>query len=277
MEVLTTYGWGILGIAIVLAVLIAIGIFNGTYSPKAQPGTCTVVRPNGPGSTVAISIQGVCNGEPPKYVSSFSGSSDSFVAINSIILYNSQNLTVTFWVEEPTAQPSAGVVNEGSDASPSGWYFDTPSTQGIVFSSGGATANQISYSWGTTQWVYVVGTFYYPTGTMSLYVNGKLVQSAHGSWSTQNTPIVIGQKSPDFAGPFSGYVSNLQMYNSALSANSILTLYKRGVGGAPININNLAGWWPLNGDGADYSGNDNYGMVSAITYVSSWQQYYTPP
>ena len=51
MEYLMTYGWAILIIAIVLAALFSLGVFNPTaYTPKASPGSCQVFRPNGPSS-----------------------------------------------------------------------------------------------------------------------------------------------------------------------------------------------------------------------------------
>jgi hypothetical protein len=47
------------------------------------------------------------------------------------------------------------------------------------------------------------------------------------------------------------------VYNSSLSANQIYTLYQLGIGGVPKNTSTLVGWWPLNGNANDYSGNAN--------------------
>ncbi|MEM0147013.1 MAG: hypothetical protein QXF85_00975, partial [Candidatus Micrarchaeaceae archaeon] len=74
MEYLMTYGWAILIIAVVLSALFELGVFNSNnFAPKAPPGSCQVFRPNGPGTTSFINLEGVCNGELPEYVASFNG------------------------------------------------------------------------------------------------------------------------------------------------------------------------------------------------------------
>ncbi|MEM3855902.1 MAG: hypothetical protein QW298_01915 [Candidatus Micrarchaeaceae archaeon] len=37
---------------------------------------------------------------------------------------------------------------------------------------------------------------------------------------------------------------------------------------APIDLQNLVGWWPLNG---------NNGVPSSVTFVGNWYSGYTPP
>jgi hypothetical protein len=39
---------------------------------------------------------------------------------------------------------------------------------------------------------------------------------------------------------------------------------------APVDPNHIVGWWPLNGDTNDYSGNNNNGAPTAITYLSQY-------
>jgi hypothetical protein len=70
--------------------------------------------------------------------------------------------------------------------------------------------------------------------------------------------------------PFTGSISNLQLYNTSLDAGTVQTLYVEGIGGAPVNPQYLIGWWPLNGDTNDYSGSNNNGAATGITYVSQY-------
>ncbi|MEM4067806.1 MAG: hypothetical protein QXV17_13200, partial [Candidatus Micrarchaeaceae archaeon] len=66
MEYLMTYGWAILVIAVVLGALYSLGVFNANnFAPKAPPGSCQVFRPNGPGTSFDLNLEGVCNGELP--------------------------------------------------------------------------------------------------------------------------------------------------------------------------------------------------------------------
>ena len=76
---------------------------------------------------------------------------------------------------------------------------------------------------------------------------------------------------------FSGSISNAQLYNTSLSSNDIQALYQEGIGGAPIDLRNLVGWWPLNGNANDYSGNNNNGKAINVTYTTGWYSGYIAP
>ena len=73
---------------------------------------------------------------------------------------------------------------------------------------------------------------------------------------------------------YNGKIANVQVYHSSLSANAINSLYLAGIGGAPIAFQNLSGWWPLNGNANDYSGNGNngteYGNLNMIPYKAKY-------
>ncbi len=70
--------------------------------------------------------------------------------------------------------------------------------------------------------------------------------------------------------------SNVQIYNTSLSATEVQGLYAGGIGGTPTRLQNLLGWWPLSGDANDYSGNGNNGASTDVVYTSSWSSGYTP-
>ncbi|MGC8538978.1 MAG: hypothetical protein ACP5MK_03880, partial [Candidatus Micrarchaeia archaeon] len=77
MEYLMTYGWAILIIAVVLSALFYLGVFNPmSFAPKAQPGSCQVFRPNGPGTTFLMNLEGRCQDELPQYVMQSKGVGD---------------------------------------------------------------------------------------------------------------------------------------------------------------------------------------------------------
>jgi hypothetical protein len=75
-------------------------------------------------------------------------------------------------------------------------------------------------------------------------------------------------------------ISNVQIYNTAMNSNEIAQLYYEGIGGAPLSgtpLFHLVGWWPLNGDTNDYSGNGNNGVPGNIIYINQWLNGYTVP
>ncbi|MDE1761690.1 MAG: hypothetical protein KGH78_00655, partial [Candidatus Micrarchaeota archaeon] len=65
-------------------------------------------------------------------------------------------------------------------------------------------------------------------------------------------------------------------YNASLSSNEISSMYTEGIGGAPIQLQNLVGWWPLNQNVQDYSGDNLNGTANSIGYTSNWESTYTP-
>ena len=108
-------------------------------------------------------------------------------------------------------------------------------------------------------------------------INGGTVEAITHVTLPAASPLSIGASGP-FANYFNGSIANVQIYNTSLSSNELAALYQEGIGGAPINIQNLVGWWPLNGNAQDYSGNNNNGQISGgVSFNSSWQSGYTPP
>ena len=112
-----------------------------------------------------------------------------------------------------------------------------------------------------------------------VYLNGVQVFSFYGgilsraSWNMYigSTPIGLS----DLNG---GYITNIQVYNATLSSGEVQALNAEGIGGAPIRPTNLTGWWPLNGNANDYSGNGNNGQTyNSAVFISSWSSGYTAP
>ena len=71
--------------------------------------------------------------------------------------------------------------------------------------------------------------------------------------------------------------ANVQLYNTSLTTNELQALYIEGIGGAPLVLQNLVGWWPLNGDIKDYGGNGFNGYANAMTFSTQWYSSYVPP
>jgi len=70
---------------------------------------------------------------------------------------------------------------------------------------------------------------------------------------------------------FKGFISNVQVYNTSLTANQVQALYLRGMGGAPMKLQNIVGWWPLNGNTNDYGGNNNNAVpYNGVTFTSQY-------
>ncbi|MDE1768077.1 MAG: LamG domain-containing protein [Candidatus Micrarchaeota archaeon] len=281
MEYLSTYGWAVLAIFIALVALYAFGAFNGnTYAPKASPGSCTVSK----NTFGTPTLSGVCTSQIPQFVASFSGNGG--ISVNTMLVApTATQFSESSWVYF-TKLPSVsgtgyGIAGEG--VSP---YCNTGGVYcfGIYLASAspylffgfdgcGNINTGGSFTFAKNTWYNLIATF---GSTSTIYVNGKAYASGTGvAMCNYNVNFNIGS---DGGGDyFDGYMSNVQLYNTTLSAASVQALYNEGIGGAPIDLQDLVGWWPLNGDTKDYSGNGNSGSASGVSFISSWYNTYAPP
>jgi len=278
MEYLMTYGWAILIIAVVLGALFQLGVFNSSsFSPRAPPGACQVFRPSGQGTTTNINLMGVCTGQLPQYVAQF-------------------NFPVNSYVNVPDAPSQRGM----SALTVATWWYAyswTPTYYGIIskYTSGTGRAYNLGYPWSGTisltiadggagyggtvataplptigAWHFIVGTFI-GGNSVNIYVDGVLAGSTPTALTavpnTAITPLLIGKYTTYYS---NGLISNAQIYNVSLTANEIQYLYNEGIGGAPLLLQNLVGWWPLNGNSNDYSGNNNNGVPTNVVFTSQY-------
>ncbi len=269
MEYLMTYGWAILIIAVVLVALFQMGVFNSAnFAPKAQPGSCQVFK-----TVASTSLEGTCNNELPQYVASYTSASNSIISVGNTPTSNP--MTISLWI-----YPIA--------ATPGGWTGLYLRCQG--YGDGLSMVNNALYFDNTNQPTNEPSTLY-PTyntwnfATLTIngdvatfYLNSDTPQSFTAASNFPNTQIDASIGSYCFSGrSFWGDIANVQVYNTSLSQNDITSLYREGIGGAPQNTQNLVGWWPLNGNANDYSGNNNNGAATNVIYTGSWTSEYSAP
>ncbi|MDE1824113.1 MAG: hypothetical protein KGH74_02315, partial [Candidatus Micrarchaeota archaeon] len=257
MEYLMTYGWAILVIAIVMMSLYSLGIFSSTQyalASKTISGACQVYRPGGPGTASGIALAGQCTNLLPKYVFHTTGAQTSRTITSSSPAMS--QATVIFWLMKPTNYKT-GNYDGGAvtDACGPYWYIlssattfstawvqqcNSPPTYSPLAEIDGLPTNQwtmlayVIYSNGTVvSYAFVPYKIYTASGN-----NGAVAVPAgqwwvYPGWFT-NAPTATGSS-----------VANLQIYNTSLDNVTVKALYHEGIGGAPIDLQHLVGWWPL--------------------------------
>lgn len=286
MEYLMTYGWAILIIAVVLAALFSLGVFNSSgFTASAKAGACQVTRVGASG-TQTISLTGECQPIPPQFVAQLNGQS-SYIT-TPFMTSNMPAITVSVWFylsnvnfgDNPrfasnghtdTLTDQRGfqlMVNNGGS---SGW-FDVGS------GTGNGIAPWSSYQLASKTWYFYAGTYNQTTGKVYAYINGnQIATGSFGGLINSNIPVVLGYN-PVYSGDYvDGYMSNVQIYNTSLSQSEITALYLEGIGGVPVRPQNIAAWWPLNGNENDYGGNNYNGQPVGLTFTSMWMSGYTQP
>ena len=284
MEYLMTYGWAILIIAIVLGAIYSLGLFNGaTLAPRSQPGSCQVLRPNGALTTQYVSLAGSCTNELPQYVAKFNGQNSHIATTASGFPLGSSTVSEFVWIYPQGIPGTYGdVFTYGAFTSFSAAFLRIKQgigTMQLCFNVGSSTVCSASAPVLNNTWNFV--GFVYSGGTsMTLYSNANPAPISYGMGTVLPPvdPAEIGTSSNSLGGNwYSGMISNLQLYNTSLDPNSVKALYQEGIGGAPINLQNLVGWWPLNGNANDYSGDVNNGQPTNIVYTNQWLSGYTVP
>ncbi|MCL5238892.1 MAG: LamG domain-containing protein [Candidatus Marsarchaeota archaeon] len=309
MEYVTTYGWAILVVIVVLAALFQLGVFNSNVlAPRAPPGACQVYRPYGPVNVRLISLSGICTGELPQYVGNFNnypGPATQYIGVNLTAFQNQgstiNELTASAWFTEGQLQTSnicaVGLMGQmegnggGSAGVAQGWSFEAYRTCdnapfiSFLAGNGVTQANGGLYGIGTSSlepdtWYFVAGTI--NGNVISLYLNGQFVANTVVTSGVANTqyPFSIGVYGWNGCLTcfdwWQGSIANIQLYNTSFSANEVQQLYVEGIGGAPTRLQNLVGWWTLDGNANDYSGNGRNGTTKGLSYSSDWTSQYTP-
>ncbi len=284
MEYLMTYGWSILIVAVVLGALAYLGVFNPLYfAPKANPGSCQVFRPNGAGTSYDINLLGVCNNEVPKYVGQLNGQS-SYAYGNGIYAFPFSNFQ---WIY-PTSFGSSNfqVISEfdgnqlscGGDSPYCGAFQIALMTDGNVVVWNGETNFDSNLQVQLGRWNFV--GYSISSTSIAIYVNNQRELFPASTAAPDNgAPIfnIFGYQQCCGNRFFQGSISNVQEYNNTLDWPSVNTIYQEGIGGVPIDLQNLVGWWPLNGNANDYSGNGNNVIPADISFTSGWIDSYNPP
>ncbi len=285
LEYLVTYGWAIILIAAVIAILFKLGVFTSTtFSNRAQPGSCLVQKPYGPNTTRMISLSGLCDNALPEFVDKFTGDTSFFDVENNLTVGGRNTLTITTWfyvrnlstgdirqnlISIKGRQICGGLFAVNNSMQTLEFAIDTPGKENRYF----APSNKIAPG----HWYFAAAV--YNGVAQAIYLNGTLLgtNSLTGNIARCFGYTYIGSDSAGLLHYLAGSESNVQVYSSALSKSEIQTLYYEGLGGIPIDLQDLLAWWPLNGNADDYSGNGQNGGPTSVTYDNQWTAAYTPP
>ncbi|MEM3839149.1 MAG: LamG-like jellyroll fold domain-containing protein [Candidatus Micrarchaeaceae archaeon] len=157
------------------------------------------------------------------------------------------------WVDNAGSGSTYSIFGYGP-ASP-GAQFDLLVSSNVLSVSINGNSINSTFSVPINKWSFVGVA--YSNSIATFYLNNQTPQSYPISGlSTQASNSLIGGKN------YTGQISNIQLYNSSLSPYQVAQLYLGGPQGLPIDPANIVGWWPLNGNANDYSGQGNNGSVS---------------
>lgn len=228
----------------------------------------------GNGYSGMVQIEYNCGVSPPPntlYVAQFNGGSSMIdIPYSSAIDGLTSNVAVSAWIK--TTSSSGGMDIFSTYDGTHGTALFVASGIPYWYTDGGSGAvGPTAINDG--KWHYVVGVYNGSSGNKNLYIDGSLVAGAGGSITASTKDSQIGTECHGNGGTncinfFSGKIANVQFYSTPLSQTQILVLYTEGLSAPPLNAAGLVGWWSLNTNSNDNSGNGHDGTPTAITYTS---------
>ena len=168
----------------------------------------------------------------------FDGTNDYVDTVNTGTTFQFANVTftVSLWIKT-TSSTGGVIISKGATASTAGWLFQfdssgtvsgtTKGSDGINTYNRSSTATVNNNTWRNIVSVYTTNTTTLGSNTTSIYIDGVLSNGTGtlggAVYATTTDTIQIGRR-PTGA-YWSGSVSNIQIYNRALSATEILQNY----------------------------------------------------
>jgi RHS repeat-associated protein len=242
---------------------------NSSYTPTAA------VDSSGAGNTATQSGSGLTWSAD---AATFNGTSAALTT-NGPVVNTAASFSVSAWVNLAATSSTAyedalsqdGVNASGFEllyAGPANqWSFARPLSD--VTNRSTAQVNSTTTATAGT-WAHLVGVYDAAASTLNLYLNGvNQGSTAAGStpWSA-NGPTVIGRSKYNGAGAnyFNGSVSNVQLYDRALSSSDVSTLYTAGRTGSALKTTPLTTTWALDQRGLPTSMTDPNANTTGYAY-----------
>jgi hypothetical protein len=248
------------------------GNYNATNSGAVEAiGSVSTLNGESSGMSQSNLVQSDLQTVAPysKYAMSFDGANDYINLGQPTDFTNigSSDFTQSCWIYQNSFTSGSawhGLIYIGARGSSQGHLFVKNNSGTAVIGCGigdGATnsfgpSNETTYSINNGQWYHIA--YVKNSTSLTLYVNGDFVQSFSSTISPDplDEDAYIGQGFVGYSEFFDGYISNVSIWNAALTSSQVREIYNQGL---PGNLNshsaysNLVSWWQL-GENSSYVG-----------------------
>jgi len=198
------------------------------------------------------------------YALDFDGTNDYIDCGNDSSLTLTSDLSLSAWVKVSSHVNYAGIISKlQTGGAYNGYQITNGGSSGSVRfytgANGGVDITATGLSTGV--WYHICGVINHSSSVATLYVNGASVgtDTSFNAQSTVSNSLKIGQDNN--AHYFEGSISNVSVWNAALTSSQVTEIYNEGV---PSNLNNhsaysnLVSWWQL---GSNSSFNTNWTVL----------------
>jgi len=244
------------------------GSNNGTNNGATEaPGSVSTLNGESTGMSQSNLVQSDLQTVAPysKYAMNFDGSVDYLIADNlNNTFASATNMTVSAWVNPSHTSTSNyyySIVNQWNYSANIGWglwLHSSGSTNSALHwnqeAAGGSVEDTVKRI-ATNTWSHVAVV---KEGTsLKMYYNGSLVHTGTVGLTTGSSvnKLTIGAQNLGTAAFFDGSISNVSIWNAALTFAQVTEIYNEGL---PSDLHNFSGaapvaWWQL-GENSSFTG-----------------------
>jgi hypothetical protein len=189
-------------------------------------------------------------------VFNFTGANSENINLGTTPFSFTQNLTVSFWAKFSQTATNSFLGKDNNTmtggrnwmiyqgASQPGQISFWTTTDGATTSGYQVITGNISIN--NNEWHHVVCINDYTNGTKQIYIDGSLdiTNNEGAAISTSSAMVQIGNRDTNPRYPYDGEMSNVALWNTALTSTQVETLYNNG---APNDISSLSptAWYKL--------------------------------
>ena len=242
------------------------GVISGTVSGTYVPNAVLFVD----GNKAPYTFPG-CG---PSYSYCLTGSK-AYLSTDSQISGVNQTFTVTMWIYPIATFPPNSSLYIENEYDFAGWWL-YQGLAGINYntlflhrcsSADTASPGTANFNFYNGTWEFVSFSASAPNYVFAL--DSKISTATNTHQYQNNATFLIGTQPPNCDGtPFTGYISNVQIYNTQLSSTQLLSLYNGGMSSAPIVGAGIVDWWPLNTTVQDVE-TGRIGTLHGPAYITS--------
>jgi hypothetical protein len=197
-----------------------------------------------------------------------------FNGSNSTLLSSNLNIgtswTISFWINPSLLNNKTIISSDDGGSNRMFLLYVTATNMEVYGWTSGGTQKNVSATHGMS-----TGTWYHWTatwdsgGNLTLYKNASSVGTpvaTTGNSRNNSYGVMFGNR-PTLSEYYTGSTDEVGIWNRALSATEVTELYNSTNGiQLPSQALTTKAYYPLNGNALDFSGNQNTGTPTAITY-----------
>jgi len=217
-------------------------------------GTANDLSGNGLNGTIFGSVTATTDrfGNPNSAME-FPGNTSSYIRVNDQPLLRPSSITLSAWVRMGSQPGLTGFVNKSINCYNDSWHFGSQGGNYSTWVSNSTNCGdfvQMTSPNSVGNWRHVVFTLDDVADTRRMYVDGNLVAS--GSYTSSipydGNPVLIGAaiENGNLDFPFHGSLDDVMIFNRAITATEVNTLFTQG---SPLQALNTRYYADADGDG----------------------------